>query len=50
MWPGVSVFGTGGAVTAADIAAFAEKHGAPLPDALADLYLRSPLMTRPDVA
>ena len=41
MWAGVSVSGTGGVVTAADIAVFAEKHGAPLPDAVTELYLRS---------
>jgi hypothetical protein len=42
MWPGVSVSGNGGAVTAADLVVFAEKHGAPLPDAL---YLRSGIGT-----
>lgn len=40
MWTGVSVSGTGGVVTAAEIAVFAEQRGAPLPDALAELYLR----------
>src|SRR5262245_46584306 len=39
MWVGVSVSGTGGAVTAANVATFAEKRGAALPAALADLYL-----------
>ncbi|MET8996445.1 SMI1/KNR4 family protein [Amycolatopsis sp. NPDC004169] len=38
MWPGVSVSGTGGVVAAADIAAFSQKHGMPLPGALAELY------------
>ncbi|MGW4062814.1 SMI1/KNR4 family protein [Amycolatopsis sp. NPDC004747] len=38
MWPGVSVSGTGGAVAAAGIAAFEQKHGTPLPGALAELY------------
>jgi hypothetical protein len=41
MWPGVSVSGTGGAVTVAGIAAFAEKHGVALPDALVELYVQS---------
>src|SRR3954467_14731358 len=45
MWPGVSVSGTGGVVTLADIAVFAEKRGVPLPDALAALYLRSGIGT-----
>ena len=41
MWPETAVSGTGGVVTAADLAVFAEQHGTPLPDALAELYLRS---------
>jgi hypothetical protein len=41
VWSGVSVSGTGGVVEAADLAAFASKHGTPLPSALAELYLRS---------
>ncbi|EOD69190.1 hypothetical protein H480_07558 [Amycolatopsis vancoresmycina DSM 44592] len=34
----MSVSGTGGVVAAAGIAAFAQKHGTPLPAALAELY------------
>jgi hypothetical protein len=39
MWAEVSVSGKGGVATAAGIAAFAQERGAPLPEALAELYL-----------
>jgi hypothetical protein len=38
MWLEVSVSGTGGAMTEAQLTTFTEDHGVPLPEALASLY------------
>lgn len=37
-WRGVTISGSGGAVSPADIAAFHERHGLELPSSLAQLY------------